>query len=379
MSNSENVVLSIILPCYNQAKILEYTFSHLLKQHTNYLEWIFVNDGSVDNTVVLLNEFSKDKSFIKVISQPNKGPGAARNLGASKAQGSYLVFLDPDDYWTEGSLHTIISELKNQSTYDLFICPFFFSNQFDWQPDNIIIPSLNEPLINQLGEGAVAPIHSYIISKLLFAKAKGFKVELLFGEDWWLWIQAARLTDKIKLISDIAAGYYLTDSSLSKNAKRIFEQSFILSQEARNRQYGKYCLKPIEPSVKKWLLIACGLLVYQHKVQDAVHYFNLNAEKYSLQFLLEDIKYVYSYNIIQPSSTLSHKEQWVDLHLMKIWEFMKGIEDKIHNGDATACLAIFLLEFSSNNKEVGNIFINTYLNKNNIADYFKSKLRKYFG
>jgi len=84
--------ISVIIAAYNAEKTIVNCILSLKKQVYPQFEIIVVNDGSTDNTKKILEKIKG----IKIISQKNKGPGAARNLGAKKARGDILVFTDSD-------------------------------------------------------------------------------------------------------------------------------------------------------------------------------------------------------------------------------------------------------------------------------------------
>lgn len=91
-------MITVIIPVYNAEKYLKRTIKSVINQ--NYEEWeiIAVNDGSTDNSLNILQEFSELDSRIHIISKENSGAGAARNEGLKYAKGEYVVFLDSDDY-----------------------------------------------------------------------------------------------------------------------------------------------------------------------------------------------------------------------------------------------------------------------------------------
>ena len=72
---------SIIIPCYNVAEFLPKLFDSIQRQKCNDIEYLFVDDGSVDNTGVLLDDFCKENQTAKVIHQNNTGVCGARNTG----------------------------------------------------------------------------------------------------------------------------------------------------------------------------------------------------------------------------------------------------------------------------------------------------------
>jgi len=90
--------VSIIVPVYNANNYLDTCLECLIRQTLNDIEIICIDDGSLDNSLEILNEYAKKDDRIIVISQKNQGPGVARNKGLEIAKGEFLGFLDPDDY-----------------------------------------------------------------------------------------------------------------------------------------------------------------------------------------------------------------------------------------------------------------------------------------
>ena len=93
------VKVSIIVPVYNVEKYLPQCLDSVLKQTLKDIEVICVNDGSIDNSLDILNNYAAKDKRIKVINQKNQGVSAARNIGIAMAEGKYLMFLDGDDYF----------------------------------------------------------------------------------------------------------------------------------------------------------------------------------------------------------------------------------------------------------------------------------------
>lgn len=92
------VKVSIIVPVYNTEKFLEKCLNSLTNQTLQDIEIVCVNDGSTDNSLKILQDFSKKDSRIKIIDQENKMQGAARNAGTEIATGEYIGFVDSDDW-----------------------------------------------------------------------------------------------------------------------------------------------------------------------------------------------------------------------------------------------------------------------------------------
>src|SRR5215204_5307150 len=93
-------LVSVIIPCYNQAHFLGEAIESVLAQSYPHFEIIVVDDGSTDNTFEVASHYSK----VRLIRQENRGVSRARNAGLRESEGSYVVFLDADDRLLPGAL-----------------------------------------------------------------------------------------------------------------------------------------------------------------------------------------------------------------------------------------------------------------------------------
>lgn len=90
--------VSVIIPVYNSEQYLKECIESLLTQTLTHCEFIFVNDGSQDNSQAIIESYQKNDTRIVLFQQENQGVSAARNKGLSEAIGQYVGFVDADDY-----------------------------------------------------------------------------------------------------------------------------------------------------------------------------------------------------------------------------------------------------------------------------------------
>lgn len=105
-----SIFISYIIPCYNVEKYLSRCFDSLEKQvirDNMGIEFVFVNDGSTDGTLSLLQAFADRDSRAVVIGQKNQGVSSARNAGLKAAKGKYVFFLDSDDWLIDDASQTL--------------------------------------------------------------------------------------------------------------------------------------------------------------------------------------------------------------------------------------------------------------------------------
>lgn len=117
------VKVSIIIPVYNAAAHLEECVASLLKQTMIDCEFIFVNDGSTDDSKKIIESFQNHDERIKLINQENEGVSSARNKGITKAIGIYLSFVDADDYINNDFIEKLFSTAVNYNV-DVVISNF---------------------------------------------------------------------------------------------------------------------------------------------------------------------------------------------------------------------------------------------------------------
>ncbi len=99
--------ISIVIPVFNASKYLVEALDSLQKQTFDDFEVICVNDGSTDDSLVILNKYASQDGRFSVIDVPNGGYGKAMNLGLNAARGKYMAILEPDDYLPQKTLELL--------------------------------------------------------------------------------------------------------------------------------------------------------------------------------------------------------------------------------------------------------------------------------
>ncbi|MBC2456336.1 glycosyltransferase family 2 protein [Clostridium beijerinckii] len=144
MENTKDLI-SVIVPVYNVEKYLPQCIDSILNQTEKNLEIILVDDGSLDNSGKICDEFSKRDDRIIVIHKKNNGLSSARNAGLEIARGNYIGFVDSDD-WLDKTMYEVLLKLLKENNSDISCCDFFkTANSNDSIPhiDNEIINSYN--------------------------------------------------------------------------------------------------------------------------------------------------------------------------------------------------------------------------------------------
>ena len=113
--------ISIIIPIYNAEKHLEKCLKSVIEQTYKNLEIILVNDGSIDMSKEICEEYQKKDPRIILLNQSNVGPAETRNRGLSIATGEYISFIDSDDYIDKDFYNELLKKIIEDNS-DISIC-----------------------------------------------------------------------------------------------------------------------------------------------------------------------------------------------------------------------------------------------------------------
>ncbi|MCM1173595.1 MAG: glycosyltransferase family 2 protein [Blautia sp.] len=115
--------VSVIIPTYNRADVLKTSIQSVLQQTYSDFELLIVDDGSTDNTNMMVE--SLNDARIRYLRMPqNRGVAAARNEGIRQAEYSYIAFQDSDDYWKPEKLEKQMAFLAQRPEAGLLYCPY---------------------------------------------------------------------------------------------------------------------------------------------------------------------------------------------------------------------------------------------------------------
>ncbi len=218
---------SVIIPTFNRAALLARTLESVRRQTFTDYEVIVVDDGSTDDTLELLRGFPE----VKVLTQKNRGPGAARNLGVRQCSGCYLAFLDSDDVWFPWSLETYAAILRAPSA------PAFLAGQpFRFQDEAELPMSMTGTVERENFPDYLASgdewrwwgVSSFVIRADAFRAAGGFSEENINGEDADLALKLGEAAGFVQVTAPVTFGYREhgtnVTSNLSKSLAGIWQQ-----------------------------------------------------------------------------------------------------------------------------------------------------------
>jgi glycosyltransferase involved in cell wall biosynthesis len=218
MPNS-SVIVSVIIPCYNYARFLPDAVASVLAQTFTDWELIVVDDGSTDATLMTARQLMARHSDrrIRVFRQPNSGPAAARNTGAKRATGTYLLFLDADDILAPPLLERTMAILRAQPAVG-----FVYSGMRLFGQDRHEWPSVAFDLPRLALDNYVLP-HA-LVRRAAWEQVGGFDpARSLWGfEDWDFWLRVATSGWRGWHIAEPLVFYRRHGHSLSDGVQRAY-------------------------------------------------------------------------------------------------------------------------------------------------------------
>ena len=178
-------LVSVILPIFNGQQFIGDALESIFSQTFSDFEIICVDDGSTDNSLKVLEAYSKQ---VIVLTGPNRGPSSARNLGVGRASGKFVTFLDVDDLWYPSKLEKQVLAMETSSDCAMIHCNF---DQMDMngqgKEQGLALlnreKSLKSPLGRVIGETHIPP-STMFIPKSIFLKAGLFDTDLIYFEDF---------------------------------------------------------------------------------------------------------------------------------------------------------------------------------------------------
>ncbi|SDF75093.1 Glycosyl transferase family 2 [Limimonas halophila] len=189
-------LISVIVPCFNQADYLPEAIQSILDQSYAPIEMIVVDDGSTDDSAHLAEQIDG----VRVIRQTNRGSAAARNTGFAASHGDYIVFLDGDDRLLPDAIQTAIEHAVAAAWGSAQHAPFVFGRfrriTVDGKAIRLQPPRSPSLTYRTLLRGAsVGPPGVALFPRELVTAVGGFDPKIRYAEDLDFYFRICRLTD----------------------------------------------------------------------------------------------------------------------------------------------------------------------------------------
>ena len=224
------IKISIIVPIYNVEQYLNKCLDSIINQSYNNFEVILINDGSLDDSKKICDEFVKNDKRFRYFEQANSGLSSARNRGVSEATGDYLLFVDSDDYLSSDLLKELNDNLDDN--YDLIR----FQVNYDINGNLIQTKGCQKTMIFQSGNEAFKEIVNYEIVEAawcyLYNKSYYMNNNYFFKpgtvhEDYGLIPLVIMKANKIKIINYYGYNYVIRDNSImtDNNYEKVLKKA----------------------------------------------------------------------------------------------------------------------------------------------------------
>ena len=183
--------ISVVIPNYNYAAFLEDTVASVFSQTYKNLECVVVNDGSTDNSYILLENLKKNKfPDLIIVNKENGGLSSARNAGIKKATGDLIAFLDADDFWSKDKLeHQVDTLIATAADIVFSNYQTFDGSQFTDHHETIVASPDRIDFISQ--NPVVGSSSSVLIKKSVIDKVGFFDPNLRSLEDLDYWFRCS--------------------------------------------------------------------------------------------------------------------------------------------------------------------------------------------
>jgi glycosyltransferase involved in cell wall biosynthesis len=223
-------LVSIIVPCYNQAQYLPEALQSVLGQTYAHWECIIVNDGSPDHTEAVAQEWVAKDARFKYVCKENGGLSNARNAGISKAMGEFILTLDADDKYETtfmGKALRIILSNDNVGVVSSWGIRFIDNKQFGkHHPKG---GSIKDFLFGN------AAIGTSFFRKKCWEEVGGYDENMKKGyEDWEFYIRVCQLGWRVHIIEEVLFFYRQHPISMRTVALKSYDE------EIKKYIYGKH-------------------------------------------------------------------------------------------------------------------------------------------
>lgn len=214
--------VSIILPVYNAAQTINRMLESLRVQTLIDFEVLMIDDGSTDESCMILDEYANKDTRFKVVHKRNEGVSAARQTGVELAQGEYVIHADSDD-WVDATMLEELYEKAKITDADVVICDFYSNTDTKQtlckqQPSELKANVILRELFQQLHGSC----WNKLVSRVCFNKYHIFFPEgINHCEDLLTWVQLFQHSDiKVAYLPKAFYHYYVNSNSITRHYTR---------------------------------------------------------------------------------------------------------------------------------------------------------------
>jgi glycosyltransferase involved in cell wall biosynthesis len=230
-------LFSVVIPTYNRSALVRRTLASVAAQSFRDFETIVVDDGSTDDTIEVLKPL--ESSGTRILQQPNRGPGAARNLGVAHASGDYLIFLDSDDLWFPWTLDVFAQVISRSSPSLIAASLVEFSDESEVErvsQSELRVESFPDYFASA-GTGIFVGAGMSVIRRDVFARSKGFTDRPINAEDHDLIMSIGDAPGFVCVRSPVTLAYRRHPGSVRLDPDKMYAGSQFLIEGERTGRY----------------------------------------------------------------------------------------------------------------------------------------------
>lgn len=224
--------VSVIVPVFNVYRwVGEFLFSinSQIKIQKDY-EIILIDDGSVDGTMELCENYARTNSHLKLIKSNHKGVSAARNIGLQHSMGQYIVFLDADDKISPNYINRMLKLIESDDDVDM-VCCGYSSNELDlgkyYKSENILYRESAQIFFSKMLSGDNKYWYNGYLWNKIFKSEIIKSNNIIFSDNIVLWEdmlfveQYLKFCNKVMFSNEILYFYRMRRDSVSNSNQNI--------------------------------------------------------------------------------------------------------------------------------------------------------------
>lgn len=227
-------LVSVIVPCYNQAGYLGEALDSVLNQTYSNWECVIVNDGSPDNTEEIAKLFCNKDTRYRYVSQQNMGLSSARNTGVLLSKGVYILPLDADDLIDSTYIEKAVSYFIQFPNTKLVYCK---ANKFGKENGGWELPPYKYERL--IWDNCI--FCSAMYRRCDYDKTNGYNTNMVHGlEDWDFWLSLLKPEDIVYRIDEILFHYRVKGVSMLTSLAKHEEAAMIQLYKNHSEVYAPY-------------------------------------------------------------------------------------------------------------------------------------------
>lgn len=236
----KNLYLSIIIPVYNMEAYLPQCLASLKRQNFgSEVEILLLDDGSTDASPQLCDEASEESTIIRVFHQKNRGVAATRNRGLRESHGTYIAWVDPDDYITDDwwkVLKPMLANAPQMVYFDMKRLENGKITESHYDKESRIIP--RKEWIQELANGnrIMSHLWSKIILRTLFDHSMTFNESLGYCEDYEAMHRITFPVREVVYLHDCLYVYRRVNTSLVHDETKLLDNLWLGVELAKKRR-----------------------------------------------------------------------------------------------------------------------------------------------